>query len=172
MNYFQLFDCEENLFIDRPILENKFYALCRIHHPDSNQSSEDIVVPITAINIAYETLKHPQKRLAYLLDLRGVKINEEDKVTFDNVFLMNMLELHEEIEYARLHAHQDSKDNIDATLKSAFIDIEKPIKFILDNSDSQFIITDKDIALLKTYYFKKKYLDRLLNQFQFIKTNS
>lgn len=49
------------------------------------------------INEAHEALKDPILRARYLLQLNGIDMDEQQETTHDAVFLMEQLELREEL---------------------------------------------------------------------------
>lgn len=50
------------------------------------------------INAAYQSLRHPLKRAEYMLLLQGYDINNEQHTLHDTAFLMEQLELREELD--------------------------------------------------------------------------
>lgn len=50
------------------------------------------------INNAYQALKHPLKRAEYMLSLHGFDVNNEQHTMKDTAFLMEQLELREELD--------------------------------------------------------------------------
>lgn len=50
------------------------------------------------INAAYQALRHPLKRAEYMLSLHGFDINNEQHTMHDTAFLMEQLELREELD--------------------------------------------------------------------------
>ncbi|MCG8122432.1 MAG: Fe-S protein assembly co-chaperone HscB, partial [Candidatus Thiodiazotropha taylori] len=56
------------------------------------------------INEAFETLKDPVARAAYLLSLHGVEMDAQNESTQDMEFLMQQMELREELESLREQA--------------------------------------------------------------------
>jgi molecular chaperone HscB len=103
VNYFEVFDLPKILGIDLRELEKKFHELSRKYHPDyfTTASTEDRqrALQMTAkLNDAYRTLRHPVRRVEYLLDLEGFK---PDGSKVPKSFLMEMFEINEQVEEAR-----------------------------------------------------------------------
>lgn len=102
MNYFQLFDLPASFDIDLTELGSRYLELQRSFHPDKFASSSErdklLAVQRTAnINDAYHSLKHPLLRAEHLLALRGLKISNEQRSFTDPVFLMQQMELREQL---------------------------------------------------------------------------
>ena len=82
-DYFTAFALPRKLTIDLPALEKQFYKLSRKLHPDLNaQAGADqqanILAQSSQLNDAYRTLKNPVTRVEYLLEMLGVRINENN----------------------------------------------------------------------------------------------
>lgn len=104
-NYFSLFGIEKSYHIDQSQLRKKFYSLTRESHPDLQQDGNVIADEINIINLAYATLSDPLKRLKYIIDHEGY--SEYIEKPLDSEFLMNMMDLHEEIDSAVLSNNTD-----------------------------------------------------------------
>ena len=100
MNYFEVFGLPKILNIDLAALEKKFHELSRQYHPDyfTTGSAEDKqkALRMTALlNDAYRTLRHPVRRVEYLLDIEGFK---PDGSKVPKSFLMEMFDINEQVE--------------------------------------------------------------------------
>jgi molecular chaperone HscB len=87
--------------IDRKVLTDRYRTLQRTVHPDrfasAAESERRLSVQMAArINEGYQTLKDPLARGRYLLELRGVELNDMD-TAFDDAFLMEQMELRERL---------------------------------------------------------------------------
>ncbi|MEQ8955070.1 MAG: Fe-S protein assembly co-chaperone HscB, partial [Gammaproteobacteria bacterium] len=75
-NYFQLFDLNPAFAVDLAVLEQKYHELQNKLHPDrfageSERERMQAVQLSSYLNEAYNTLRKPLARAAYLLQLRG-----------------------------------------------------------------------------------------------------
>jgi molecular chaperone HscB len=100
VNYFEVFDLPKILGIDSGRLEKKFHELSRKFHPDyfTTSSTEDkqrALAMTSLLNDAYRTLRHPVRRVEYLLELEGFK---SDGSKVPKSFLMEMFEINEQVE--------------------------------------------------------------------------
>ena len=105
-NYFELFGLPVAFDIDRSALRSEQRRLQASYHPDRFVNAGDrdrrLSVQVASwINQAYETLRDPVKRARYLLDVKGVEIADESATTGDTAFLMEQMELREEIDACR-----------------------------------------------------------------------
>ncbi|CAM4059071.1 MULTISPECIES: co-chaperone HscB [Pseudoalteromonas] len=113
MRYFELFAIPVDYNIDLATVNKNYLELQRAVHPDrhANASSRDklLAVQNTAeINDALQTLKHPVKRAEYMLSELGVDIRAEQQTLQDPLFLMQQMELREELEELTASADPDA----------------------------------------------------------------
>ena len=99
-NYFELFGQPVSFHIDTELLAQHYRELQRVAHPDrfANASDRDrrlAVQQASLINEAYQALRSPLLRGRYLLELEGVKFDDEHVTTNDTKFLMDQMELRE-----------------------------------------------------------------------------
>src|SRR3990167_5428696 len=105
-NHFELFGLPVAFDIDTDELAVRYRALQRRVHPDkfANASDQDrrLSLQMTAlINEGFHTLKDPVRRGLYLLSLRGIDLGDETDTTMDPAFLLEQMELREELEEVR-----------------------------------------------------------------------
>ena len=103
MDYFTLFGLTPKYAIDSEQLTHRFQELQRQYHPDrfatcSEQEKMQALQHAATINAAYQSLRHPLKRAEYMLLLQGYDINNEQHTLHDTAFLMEQLELREELD--------------------------------------------------------------------------
>ncbi len=105
-NHFELFGLPVSFDIDADDLTSRYRELQRRVHPDKFANAPDqerrLSVQMTAlVNDAFQTLKDPVRRGRYLLGLRGVDMGEETDTAMDPAFLMEQMELRENLEEIR-----------------------------------------------------------------------
>lgn len=108
-NYYELFGMPVAYRVDKAALSERYRELQKVVHPDrfasgTEQEQRVSLQQTTQVNEAYETLKDPVKRAIYLLKLNGVDVDMEKETTHDTHFLMEQLEMREQLAEAR---HQD-----------------------------------------------------------------
>jgi molecular chaperone HscB len=102
---FELFQLPEQFAQDRATLDQRWKDLQREAHPDKfaaqGPAAQRIAMQWSVrINEAYQRLKDPLKRAAYLCELRGAPINAENNTAMPAAFLMQQMELREALEDA------------------------------------------------------------------------
>ncbi len=105
-NYFEIFNLPVSFDLDNQQLSALYRELQKEVHPDkfvsAGEQQSRLAVQITSlVNQAFDTLKSPVSRAHYLLKLAGLDIDHDQDTTMDPMFLMEQMELREEIEEVR-----------------------------------------------------------------------
>jgi molecular chaperone HscB len=160
-NYFELFSLPENYVIDGGDLTERYRDLQRVVHPDRFASGSDqerrlSMQASTLINEAFQTLKDPMLRARYLLSLHGVEIDAGTKSTQDMEFLMEQMELREELAEAR-----DKPDPF-AVVANIMSGIGQRIKMLGEKLTAQFeSATPEHLEQAKDIVLKMQFLQKL-----------
>ena len=160
MTHFELFQLPVTFIIDSTSLPKKYFELQRQFHPDrfaqSSEAEQENALQLSAqINKAFKILKDPDETIKYVLQLKNL-LEEEEKYQLSPDFLMNVMELNEEME-------NGMTDNIQAKIEQLKKELYTDVEAIITNY-KEAITTEKELLQVKEYYFKKKYLDRLIRQ--------
>jgi len=102
-NDFELFELPQQFALDRAQLDERWKALQREVHPDrfaaEGAAAQRVAMQWSLrINEAYQRLKDPLKRGAYLCELRGQSVNAESNTAMPPAFLMQQMEWRETLE--------------------------------------------------------------------------
>ena len=105
-NDFELFELPQQFALDRAQLDERWKALQREAHPDrfaaDGAAAQRVAMQWSVrINEAYQRLKDPLKRAAYLCELRGVPVQAESNTAMPPAFLMQQMEWRETLEDTR-----------------------------------------------------------------------
>ena len=166
MNYFALFDLPIGFKVDTNKLRAAFMGIQRASHPDkfaqSNSYEQDEALERSAFaNKGFSLLNNKDQLLPYVLELKGI-ITPDEKFALSPAFLMEMMELNE----AWMEADDEaSKQQILGQIKAIQDEILEPIKDYLE-MDQIDTISQEAMLQIKEYYYKKKYLDRILAEFR------
>lgn len=109
---FELFAVPAKFAQDRDQLDARWKELQRQAHPDKFAHEASAAQRIAMqwsvrINEAYERLKSPIKRAAYLCELNGAKIDAERNTAMPEDFLMQQMELREALDDAQTEENLD-----------------------------------------------------------------
>ena len=101
-NYFELFGMSVGYVIDIQKIRQRYRDLQRVVHPDryvnATEHEQRLAMQGSVyINEAFETLQDPLRRAQYLLRLHGLDFDPDTETTTDTGFLMEQLELREEL---------------------------------------------------------------------------
>ncbi len=156
MNYFELFELPVSIKIDKTLLSQKYFALQKKFHPDfftqqTEFEQEEALELSSEVNKAFKVFKNEDETIKYLLQLKGL-LEEEEKYQLPPDFLMEVMELNENFS-------EESVKEIDQFGNSLYTEV----KDIIENYNDSIIITPQ-LLQLKEYYFKKKYLQRILDR--------
>jgi molecular chaperone HscB len=154
MNYFELFDIPVSLKVDKNSLAQKYFELQKKYHPDFfTQATEyeqaEALEQSSQINKALKVLKNEMETIKYVLQLKGL-LEEEEKYQLPPAFLMEVMELNEEL-----------SENSQQQINSLETEIYAPVKDIIENFKDT---TTEELLQVKEYYYKKKYLQRILDR--------
>lgn len=105
-NHFELFHLPQRFAIDTTVLDNAYHEVQNRVHPDKFTSASDAEKRVamqwaTRANEAYQTLKSPFKRAAYLCELNGVDLQIESNTAMPREFLIQQMEWREALEDAK-----------------------------------------------------------------------
>jgi molecular chaperone HscB len=164
VNYFELYEMPISFKVDKKALKTKFYELSRKFHPDFYTLEDEVkqaeILELSSLNNkAYKILSDFDKRMQYVLELKGV-LEEEGKNAIPQDFLMEMMDINEnlmELEFGFDEAifHQVKSDL--SAIQSA---LYQSIESILEDYDDNHY-NASELIVIKNYYFKQKYLLRI-----------
>ena len=165
MNYFELFGLPIGFKVDAQKLRAAFMDIQKASHPDkfsqATEAEQILALENSAnANKGFSLLNNAEKILPYVLEIKGFLIADE-KYALSPDFLMEMMELNE----AWMDADtQPEKDYVLAQVNTIKNEISTPIQSLLE-ADSVDTISEEGMLQIKAYYYKKKYLDRILADF-------
>ena len=105
-NDFELFGLAQKFSQDRAAIDARWKELQREAHPDKfaaqGASAQRVAMQWSVrINEAYQRLKDPLKRAAYLCELNGAPVNAENNTAMPTEFLMQQIEWREALDEAK-----------------------------------------------------------------------
>lgn len=159
MNYFEVFDLPVQFRIPQKELNQRYIQLQKQSHPDyfgqaDEQQRAEALERSSLINNAYRTFKNEDETIQYVLQIKGL-LSEGEAYSLPPDFLMQVMELNEmKMDGARPEAIKQSAQQMQQQIYA-------DVKNILEGYDDR-TATDNDLKKVKEYYYKKKYIDRLL----------
>jgi molecular chaperone HscB len=162
MNHFDLYNIPVTLRPDQDLIKKKFYELSRAFHPDfhsqaSVEEQADALERSAQVNQAYKMFRDPDANIKYVLQLKGL-LEEEEKYQLSPDFLMEMLDLNEQ---AMEVSGPEDKQQLEQQIANTKQEIYEPVAKIVAGYQ-EGITTEEELLQVKEYYYRKKYLDRIL----------
>ena len=130
---FELFGLPVAFALDRSQLDLQWKSLQREAHPDrfasEGAASQRVAMQWSVrINEAYNRLKDPLNRAAYLCELNGAAVNAENNTNMPSAFLMQQMTWREALEEANdLHALESLHDEVTQARQHALQQCEQLI---------------------------------------------
>ena len=167
MYYFELYQIPVSFLPDIASIKKQYFVLSKQYHPDfySNTSPEkqaEILALSTQVNKAYAVLTDMDKRMRYILMEAGF-LQEEEKFILPQDFLMEMMDINEKLMEVQMEGDKDASAAIKNEITQLEESLYQGILPTLQNFDINSLHPDIMLSI-KTYYFKRKYLLRLLEQ--------
>ena len=167
MNYFELYELPVLMKVDINNVKKKFYELSRKYHPDffANEPDEmqaDALEKSSLINKAYKTFQNTDETIRYVLQLHQL-IEEEEKYNLDPSFLMEVMDINEQLMDAEMEENFDTLTSIKKEADNLLIKIYSDVEKIVEHYQ-EGVTTEKELLRVKDYYYRKKYLHRILDK--------
>lgn len=155
-NYFEILGLPLVFDVDLGLLSDRFLELQKEVHPDRfasrpEQEKRLAMQWATLLNSANDTLKSPLKRAIYLLQLKGIEL--EDNPRLPPEFLMEQIELREQLEDI-----EGSEANLDDLAV-----FKKEVKAVIRSIEQNFSKTiEDDLVQAETLVYEMQFLSKLL----------
>ena len=155
---FELLGLPVQFDLDASVIERAFFDRSKAWHPDrfASAPAAERVAALSrarALNDAYQVLKKPVPRAEYLLARAGMTIGDNERL--DGAFLMEILELREELAEARV---KNLTTKVEA-LQRAMVARRTDAVGALDP-----LFRANDLAAIKRTLIVLRYLDRYLEE--------
>src|SRR4051812_19028793 len=146
-NPFELFDLQPAYAIDAAALDDAYRGLQTLIHPDRYAQAGDAerrasMQMTTRVNEAYRALKDPVQRAKHILELHGVDVGFETNTQMPTDFLMQQLEMREELDTARAKKDFSFLDSLKAKLGKQKKSLENQIGESIDARKDYLAATD------------------------------
>jgi molecular chaperone HscB len=120
-NDFELFGLPERFAQDRAAIDARWKELQREAHPDKfaaqGAAAQRVAMQWSVrINEAYQRLKDPLKRAAYLCEMRGAPLDAENNTAMPASFLLGQMAWREALDEAQ---HKHDLDKLEGELRRA-----------------------------------------------------
>ncbi len=166
MNLFELYQIPLSFNPSKDLVKQQYFNLSRKYHPDfiangSVAEKEEALQTASLVNKAYKIFTNQDETIKYVLQLKNL-LQDEEKYALPNDFLMEMMELNEKLMDAKMEGDKEKIEQIILRIKDWELVIKKDVENIV-NAETAANIDEADLLKVKDYYFKKKYLNRILD---------
>lgn len=149
MNFFELYGLPEHFDVDQATLRSTYKALAQVTHPDKFATGSDseklrAVQKSAQVNDGYQVLKSPLSRAEHLIELRGVDFKHEQQTLQDTAFLMQQMELREQLE--EIDSKADPLDQLEQLDQEIAVQISKKLTELAQILDSDSDESNKKAA--------------------------
>lgn len=158
-NYFALFGLPVSFNIDQNLLLTRYRDMQRVVHPDkfadASEPERRLSMQMAArLNEGLQTLKDPLARGRYLLELRGVELNDTD-TALDNEFLMRQMELREHLDAIRDSENpMASLDHLTRDIQGQIQELTAQMAAALEDDDDASLRDARD-KMRKLQFFRR-----------------
>lgn len=137
MRFFDLFELPVSFQLDSELLLERYREIQKKVHPDHHANASDnekllSVQKASEVNDAYETLKKPLTRAEYMVSEHGFDVRHEQHTIRDGMFLMQQMELREELEEI------ESASDVEAAFDGFYNDVKQLINEYTAKFESEF----------------------------------
>ena len=167
MNYFELYGIPVTMKPDPSIIRAKFIELSRQYHPDyhtgaSEEAQEEVLTKSSEINRALKVFSDPDETIRYVLQLNNLALDEE-KYDLDPLFLGEVMEINEELMDLEGENDLQRLEKLESDTNLLKQELYENVATIIQNYTADST-TEKELLQVKDYYYKKKYLQRILDK--------
>jgi len=165
-DYFAFYGLPLSFNPDTALVKQKFYEFSKKYHPDfyineREEKQAEVLELSTVNNKAYQVLSDPQKRLHYILELKGL-LKEGENYVLPQSFLMDMMDINEALmdlqfdpDPIKLSGLKEDVNGVEKGLSDEILSLTA--SFDTQDADEQ----NKTLIAVKDLYYRTKYLLRL-----------
>lgn len=164
MNYFEFYNLPISFELEEGKLRQLFLKKSKQYHPDfytleSEEKQAEILELSTLNNEAYKLLKDPNKRLKYVLELKGL-LGDPQTNALPQSFLMEMMEVNEQVMELQFDYDAAAHEQLKQQLEEEKTALKASVQPLLSNYE-EATAKEEDLIAIRDYYYKNQYLKRL-----------
>ena len=172
MNHFELYEIPLTLQVDPQLLKKRYYELSRQYHPDfftnaEKEKQSEVLQTASQVNKAYKIFQDEDETIRYVLELKGL-LTEEEKYELDPQFLMEVMDINEELMELEMDESQEQLMNVEQKANRLMLKIYEDVASVIE-SFKDGTTTEEQLLQVKDYYYQKKYLQRILDRIKGIR---
>lgn len=165
MNYFEFFGIPVSFRVDEAQLRRLFYQNSKKYHPDfhslaSADTQEEMLRLSTLNNEAFQTLSDPDRRMRYLLEIKGL-LQEEGQQQVPQDFLAEMMDINEALLELELDYDPERFEQTAQAIAQLERALDEAIEPVLERYADDAEHSREDLLRVRDYFLKKRYLLRV-----------
>jgi len=158
MNYFELFGIPILMKVDASALRDKYVELTK-----KSAGDRSIEIDITSdLSKAYKIFQHQDETIRYVLQLKGLLHNDE-VYELGPDFLAEATEINAQLSNLEVEQDPARLNDCEARTKNLLNEAYETVQFIIENYQ-EGATSEKELLQVKDYYYRKKYLQRVLDR--------
>jgi molecular chaperone HscB len=167
MNYFELYGLPVLMNVDTADIKKKFHELSRQYQPDSQTTTPAgkqtaALGDSSLVNKAFKVFQNQDDLIKYVLELKGL-FREGERYDLDPSFLQEISGINEQLTEPGVEENTGQLDDCSQKtlelLNAAWLAVAPIVEFYQEG-----ITTEKELLEVKDYYYRKKYLQRILDK--------
>ncbi len=165
MNYFEFFGIPVSFRVDEAQLRRLFYQNSKKYHPDfhslaSADTQEEMLRLSTLNNEAFQTLSDPDRRMRYILEIKGL-LQEEGQQQVPQDFLADMMDINEVLMELELDYDPERFEQTAQAIAQLERALDEAIEPVLERYADDAERSREDLLRVRDYFLKKRYLLRV-----------
>ena len=158
MNYFELFGIPVLMRVDASTLRDRYLEINK-RAGDEKNIRADIS---SDAHKAYKIFQHQDETIRYVLQLKGL-LHEDEVYEFGPDFLAEANEIFNDLASLEVEHDPTRLDDCEAKTKSLLKEAYDTVQFIIENYE-EGTTSEKELLQVKDYYYRKKYIQRILDR--------
>jgi molecular chaperone HscB len=164
-DYFEFYELPVQFNPDQQLVKAKFYAFSKQFHPDfyaneSEEKQQEVLELSTLNNKAYQTLSNANKRLKYVLELKGIVATDEG-YQLPQSFLMEMMDVNEALMDLEFEPDEVKLDEVKKDITLIEKQLEDNLSGLLRQFDEHPEDSEKLLPEIKDIFYRQKYITRI-----------
>jgi len=165
MNYFEFYGLPVALSVDEAAVRRIYLLNSKKYHPDFHTLSDEteqaqMLELSTRNNEAFKILSDSDKRIRYVLELKGLIGQDNENPSLPQDFLMDMMEINEALMELEFDFDPEGYNNTFQRVEKLENELETNVQPLL-SSWTETTGNDPDLEKVRDYFFKKRYLLRI-----------
>ena len=148
-------------------LKKKFYELSRQYRSDyflmaPDKERKEAMEKSSEVDAAFKIFQQPDETIRYVLQLNGLW-HEEEKYEFGPDFLVEVADLNEQLIELELERDEEKMAECEQMAKGLINENYENVAKIIEYYQ-EGITSEKELLQVKDYYYRKKYLQGILDR--------